>query len=269
MDKINFSSIAGRYKEASLVQKSASQILFSLLDLKPRETVLDLGCGTGNLTLQIKKITNGKVVGIDVAEGMIKEAVNNYSDKGIEFNVSSVDQMNFKEEFDAIFCNSTFQWFKNPDIALKNIFSALKPGGRIGIQAPGTDDYCPNFVSAINKLTKDERTSETFSYFHNPWLFLNSTGEYEELFRGAGFKVAFAKIESVTSQYSPAQVFEVFSSGAIAGYLNQDNYTTRIDEHYIEFFKNVVKEEIDNQKNKEGLVNLIFNRIYLVALKPN
>jgi len=269
METIDFSKIAKKYREISTAQSSASENLFKLLDIKPDESVLDIGCGTGNLTFKIKSLTKNRVTGIDVSEGMIKEAVKNYKNTGIEFLTKNAQDSSFNEEFDVIFCNSTFQWFNDIELSLKKLYIALKPGGRIGIQAPATDYYCPNFILAIDKITKDERIGKTFSYFQNPWLFFNSSKEYEEIFRKEGFEIVFAKIDSVVSQYSPKLVFEIFSSGAIAGYLNQDYYSTKIDEDYIELFKNGVKEEIDKQKNEEGFINLTFNRIYLIAYRPN
>jgi ubiquinone/menaquinone biosynthesis C-methylase UbiE len=53
-----FSEIAKRYRETSLVQQSAAETLFRLLAIEGSEDVLDVGCGTGNLT---KKDSGGDV----------------------------------------------------------------------------------------------------------------------------------------------------------------------------------------------------------------
>ncbi|MGD1005769.1 MAG: methyltransferase domain-containing protein [Ignavibacteriaceae bacterium] len=268
MGKINFSNIAKKYHEISTVQKSASENLFNLLDIKPEESVLDVGCGTGNLTSKIKAITSGRVIGIDASEGMVEEAVKNYRNIGIEFLAKNIQDISFDEEFDVIFCNSTFQWFKNIGFTLKKLCKALKPGGRIAIQAPATESYCPNFLSAVNGIvTDDEEIGEVFSFFKSPWLFFETAEEYTKIFEEGGFKVTLSGIESQSAMYTPEKVFEIFSSGAIAGYLNQDNYSIKIDNDYIERFKNLVNGEIAKQADKNGLVNLIFKRIYLLAFK--
>jgi len=146
---MNFSEIAKRYEENSIVQTSAGEKLLKLLNIGEFEDVLDLGCGTGKLTAEIRKLTKGRVVGVDVSEGMIEEARKNASD--VEFIVKAAEEIDFKEEFDVIFCNSAFQWF-NPHKALERCFKALKPGGRIGVQAPAKKNYCPNFIKAIKEV---------------------------------------------------------------------------------------------------------------------
>jgi trans-aconitate methyltransferase len=268
MEKIDFSNISKKYREISTVQKSASENLFNLLDIKSGESVLDAGCGTGNLTSKIKSAAKGRVVGIDVSAGMINEAVKDYGPFGIEFLAVSIPDMEFDREFDVIFCNSTFQWIKEAGPALKRFYCALKPGGRIAIQAPATKSYCPNFLSAINgMMAADDKVREVFSSFRSPWFFLETADEYNKIFEAAGFKVAISGIESQSSKHTPEKIFEIFSSGAIAGYLNRDNYTVEIDDVYIERFKHLIKEEFAKQADGDGLVNLIFNRIYLLAFR--
>jgi len=146
-----FSEIAKRYRETSLVQQSAAETLLRLLAIGSSEDVLDVGCGTGNLTQKIRVATSGRVVGIDPAEGMIERAAREHGD-GIDFAVLSAEAMSFHEEFDTIFCNSTFQWVRDADKAVAGFAGALRAGGRVGIQAPARSDYCPNFLSAIEAV---------------------------------------------------------------------------------------------------------------------
>ena len=74
MSNFDFTEIAGRYERDSLVQKAAAEVLISMLEIGPREDVLDLGCGTGHLTERLSEITAGRVVGIDPAAGMVAQA---------------------------------------------------------------------------------------------------------------------------------------------------------------------------------------------------
>jgi trans-aconitate methyltransferase len=265
MNSANFSEIAARYERDSLIQKSASEKLLGLIEIGRNEDVLDLGCGTGNLTRKMKGITLGSVVGADSSKGMIREAGKAGKDPGITFVVKAAEEIDYRERFDVIFCNSAFQWFRDTAIALRNCCAALRKGGRMGIQAPAKKIYCPNFVKAIAAVERDPRTGKTFSGFKPPWLFFDTAEEYSRLFEQAGFAVPFAVIDEIKTVHSADEVMTIFESGAAAGYLNQEFYEARVDRAYGQAFREIVKDSFHRQANKQGQVELVFNRIYLLA----
>lgn len=267
MTGTNFSEIAKRYERDSLIQKSAAEKLLSLLAIGGDDRILDLGCGAGNLTRKLRKLTSGLVVGIDQAPEMIRQAQKSGA-KDIEFRVAGVEGLADTDAFDVIFCNSAFQWFPKPGLALANCFRALKNGGRMGIQAPAKKEYCPNFLEAVAEVACDTRTAGTFANFRSPWLFFDSAGEYAELFERAGFEVRFGVIEEQITHHDPGQVMAIFESGAAAGYLNPDCYRTNFGRDYVETFREIVAHSFRQKVDEAGRVSLLFNRIYLVGEKP-
>ncbi len=264
---MDFSKISADYEKYATIQKSASYVLLNLLKIKNEEDVLDLGCGTGHITRVIRKMTKGKVVGIDPSEGMIKEAIAKSRGMEIVYEVKSAEEMDYYEDFDVIFCNSTLQWFNDPEKALRNCYKALKKGGRIGVQAPAKRVYSPNFIKAISKVSEDERTKYIFNHFKEPWFFLETEDEYVRFFEKVGFKVTFSKLETVTTYHTPEEVFKIFLSGAVVGYLNQQYYDVEITEGYISAFKEIVRKSFEDQAGEDGIVELKFNRIFLIALR--
>jgi ubiquinone/menaquinone biosynthesis C-methylase UbiE len=264
----DFTEIAKKYEKDSLVQRSASEQLFDLLKINTTDDVLDLGCGAGNLTKKIAEITKGKVVGVDASEGMIREAKINYGGLGIEFDVCPVESLKYTDCFDVIFCNSTFQWFKHPQAALKSCFNALRLNGKMGIQAAGGKVYCPNFIQGIQKVAIDPYLSRQFANFNSPWNFMETSKEYAALFENAGFEVLHAAIDQTQSFHSPEEALKIFDSGAAAGYLNQQYYSCPISEDYKAAFRKVMMESFKEQANSQGKVNLVFHRIFLLAKKP-
>jgi len=267
MIRVDFSKIATKYEDYSLVQKSAADTLLELLEIGNSDDVLDLGCGVGNLTRKIRAITKGKIIGIDPSEGMIREAIEKGRGLDITFEIKAAEEMDYKDCFDVIFCNSSFQWFREPQKAVENCYTALRKGGRIGIQAPGKRVYSPNFIDAVEKAKEDPRTKDIFTHFKEPWFFLETADEYRELFEKYRFRVVLSKIESIRTKHTPEEVFNIFSSGAAAGYLNQDFYDVEINTDYTDSFKEIVKDAFVQQANSHGEMELIFNRIFLVAVK--
>ncbi len=267
MKPADFSQIADKYERTSLVQNSASDELFNILDIKDSDDVLDLGCGTGHLTKRIREITKGNVVGIDSSDGMIEEAARNYGYLGISFEVRPAENLSYTEEFDIIFCNSTFQWFNPPERALKSCFRALRKGGKMGIQSPARKVYSPNFIEAIEAVRKDFRTGDTFAHFKEPWFFRDTPEEYSAAFESAGFEVTSSRIDKVVTPYTTTEAIGIFDSGAAVGYLNQDYYDIPITNEYVENFKCIVKDSFSSQSDSEGKLSLVFFRIYLTARK--
>lgn len=267
MNRVDFSKIAAKYEDFSLIQKSAAEKLLNLLEIGNTDDVLDLGCGVGNLTREIRKTTKGKVFGIDPSEGMIKEAREKSRGLDITFEIKSVEEMEYKSCFDVIFCNSAFQWFREPQKALNKCYIALREGGKIGIQSPAKRIYSPNFIEAVEKVKENPKTRDIFMHFKDPWFFLETEDEYRKLFERCRFNVVLSKIENVKTKYTPDEVFNIFSSGAIAGYLNQDFYDVKISDDFMNTFKKIVNDAFAQQANEQGEVELIFNRIFLIGIK--
>ena len=263
----NFTTIAPNYQQTALLQKSASERLFDMLGIGRNDDVLDLGCGPGNLTQQIRIATDGIVVGIDPSDGMIAGAQRN-SAPNITFCVGDAESLDMAGQFDAIFCNSAFQWFRAPQRAVVNCYNALRHGGRIAIQAPARTNYCPNFLLATNSLNDDPRTRGPFTHFRSPWFFLETAEAYGNIFTDAGFSVLSSGIETVTQRCRPEKAFEMFESGAAAGYLNSDCYDAALPSGYIATACDLIAQHFHSQAASDGQVELTFYRIYLLACKP-
>ncbi len=100
-----------------------------LLEFVPKnneQTILDLGCGTGTLTVQLTDFCS-KVVGVDSSQNMIDKAKKQFGN--VEFLVCDALALPFDEEFDVVFSNAVFHWISDHDALLKNIHKALKPQG--------------------------------------------------------------------------------------------------------------------------------------------
>jgi trans-aconitate 2-methyltransferase len=91
--------------------------LLELLAPQSKEYILDLGCGTGQLTQQIAN-TGAQVKGIDRSSEMIEQAIKNYPH--LEFEVADARDFQSDRLFDAVFSNATLHWVKQPE-ASKNI----------------------------------------------------------------------------------------------------------------------------------------------------
>ena len=103
-----------------------------LLDPKPGERILDVGCGEGTLTRRIAEC-GATVLGIDNSPEMVAAARAN----GVDALLLAAEDMQFFAEFDAVFSNATLHWVLEKGQAARAIFRALKPGGRFAGEMGG------------------------------------------------------------------------------------------------------------------------------------
>jgi trans-aconitate 2-methyltransferase len=260
-----FDEIASRYRETSLVQASAGAKLIELLCIPADADILDVGCGTGNLTAELAGRTTGRVTGIDPSGAMAREAGRVYADPRIGFLTMDGNSMSFNEEFDILYCNSAFQWFREPSRFLANARAAIRKGGRIGMQAPARQDYCPAFIAAVDACCSDPAIRQVFDGFRSPWFFLESGEAYRKLFEEAGFRVLFCALEETGSRRTPSQAFDVFCSGAKAGYLDPACYGKPFPEGFEAAFLDGVRRSFEAMAEADGMFDLMFHRIFVVA----
>jgi trans-aconitate methyltransferase len=103
-----------------------------LLDPKPGESIIDIGCGEGTLTRKIAE-RGATVLGIDNSPEMVGAA----RAQGVDALLLAAEDMQFFAEFDAAFSNATLHWVLEKAQAARAIFRALKPNGRFAGEMGG------------------------------------------------------------------------------------------------------------------------------------
>ena len=109
-----------------------------LLGPCPGERALDIGCGFGDTAQQIAELVGpeGDVLGVDASARFIETARSEAALAGrqqVRFAVADVEASAFDESFDLAFSRMGTMFFANPVAALRNIRSALVPGGRLAM----------------------------------------------------------------------------------------------------------------------------------------
>lgn len=159
--------------------------LLELLAPQAGERILDLGCGTGQLTEKIAQ-SGAFVQGIDSSLSMISTAKANYP----HISFAAADARDFQVEvpLDAVFSNAVLHWVKQPDAAIDCVEKALRPGGRFVAEFGGKGNVgaiARALLSVLSEIGLKEPESL------NPWYF-PSIGEYALLLEKHGFDVGYA-----------------------------------------------------------------------------
>jgi trans-aconitate methyltransferase len=177
---------AGLYDEKhSFVWKMAAGLL-ELLDAKPSERILDIGCGTGHLTAQIAA-TGACVIGIDRSPEMIRHA--RAAHPSLQFEIADARDLMFARPFDAVFSNAVLHWIKDPERVVAAISSALCPGGRFVAEFGGKG----NIAAVMTAFDRAWRNLSLPEPFPNPWYY-PSLAEYAGLLEGHGLEVTYGAL---------------------------------------------------------------------------
>lgn len=166
----------------SFIRRIEWKNIFDWLDLKKNDRILDVACGTGELSLHIAR-KGCETCGIDISKDAIKRAkrLAKREKTSLDFIVADAEELPFKDEsFDKIVCSSSLEHFNMDLKALKEMNRVLKPNGTIIL----TTD---SFTYPISKELKEEhrKKAHVVNYYTRESL--------EEKFEISGFKMIQSK----------------------------------------------------------------------------
>jgi trans-aconitate methyltransferase len=158
--------------------------VFELLDAKPGERVLDLGCGDGVLTAKIAA-AGASVIGADSSPSMVAAA----RAQGLDAHVLNAESLDFHHEFDAVFSNAALHWMLNQDAVLAGVRRALKTGGRFVAEMGGHGNIAAIQVAltAVFARHSIDAVEQGQNYFPTP-------SSYEARLRHHGFAVQYIEL---------------------------------------------------------------------------
>ncbi len=230
--------------------------LVALLAPQPGERILDVGCGTGQLTAEIAG-SGALVLGIDNAASMVQQARRNFPE--LHFEQADVTALPFHAEFDAVFSNAALHWVRDADAAAAAISRALKAGGRFVAEFGGRGN-AGTLVQAVYEgleslgVHDPERLS--------PWYY-PSIGEYAALLERHGLEVAFA---ALFDRPTPLEGGE----SALRNWLAMFGgcFTGALPPEQRECFLQRVEERAASRLRPNGIWTVDYRRLRVRAIKP-
>ncbi len=122
--------------------------LAALVKPAPRLHVLDLGCGTGELTRELHRgLSAEETVGVDSSPAMLERS-RAFEEPGLSFRHESIETYTPEEPVDVVFSNAALQWVDDHRTLIPRIARFVAPGGQIAIQVPANDDQPSHTVAA-------------------------------------------------------------------------------------------------------------------------
>ena len=148
-----------------------------LLDPKPGERILDVGCGDGALSLKI--IDRGaEVVGVDNSPELVEAA----RAAGVYAELMDAADMEFDRQFDAAFSNAALHWMLDKERVAGAIFNALRLGGRFAGEMGGEGN-----LARLREALDEELVIRGYSPPAEASNWYPSADEFAAVYEGAGF----------------------------------------------------------------------------------
>ena len=157
--------------------------LVEVLAPQPGELVLDLGCGSGELTAEISR-RGAAVVGLDSSPAMLAKAREQFPD--LDFRLGNATTFELPERFDAIFSNATLHWVTDADAAIRQMHRHLQPGGRLVAELGGQGNVGQIVAAVLRQLHGRGHAQAAH------WWYFPSMGEYAARLEKQGFRVRLA-----------------------------------------------------------------------------
>ena len=137
----------GQYEQ---FERERSAPFFDLLDLVepcPGGRVVDLGCGTGELTRSLHERTGASTtLGLD-SSGTMLERSESHAGEGLAFELGDIAAWAPSEPFDIVFSNAALHWVDDHAALFARLTSALGPGGQLAVQVPANHDHPSHLVA--------------------------------------------------------------------------------------------------------------------------
>jgi ubiquinone/menaquinone biosynthesis C-methylase UbiE len=187
-----------------------AEYLIELAGLGRGERVLDVACGTGIVARRAAQRvgSGGRVVGLDINEGMLEVArkVSSEARLSIEWQQGDAKEMPLPDEaFDVVFCQQALQFFPDRLAALREMRRMLAANGRLALSVLRSTEHNPGYRLLADTLERHVG-SDAGSMMRSPFSSL-SADELRELIAGAGFGKVRILLGIAPVRYPSAEEF--------------------------------------------------------------
>lgn len=109
----------------------------ALLHVRSGLNVVDLGCGTGELTRKVAEmLPKANVLGVDSSAEMLHNSLETVQSALYFERISIEDQLEKPQQWDVVFSNAALQWVPRHEVLFPKIVSLIKPEGQLLVQMP-------------------------------------------------------------------------------------------------------------------------------------
>lgn len=203
--------------------------LVSLIERRPRMRIVDLGCGTGELTRELHEgLEARETVGIDDSETMLLKA-GSFGGEMLHFEKNSIEAFVTDEPYDLVFSNAAFHWIPDHEELFKRLTNFLAMDGQIAIQMPANDTHPSHRLAA--------EVAERFGVASRPEYVLRPE-RYAEILHQLGYKRQHVRMQVYAHLLPDTHDVVEWVRGALLTYyerfLSPDSFAEFVEAYRVE-----------------------------------
>lgn len=159
--------------------------LLAMVERRPDMRVVDLGCGTGELTRELNdQLAARETRGVDNSPTMLATS-SSHGDDGVSFAVGDIAEFAAEPKYDLVFSNAALHWLPDHEALVARLASAVAKNGQIAIQVPANHHH-PSHIIA-DEVASEPEFAAALDGFVRGWSVLSARA-YAELLHGLGFR---------------------------------------------------------------------------------
>jgi trans-aconitate 2-methyltransferase len=137
-----------QYHRFAAERTAPARDLLALLQPAPGARAVDLGCGTGELTVELhRRLGATETIGVDRSASMLEQA-NPRAGEGVRFQAGDLRDVGGLGSCDVVFANASLQWVPDHRSVLTAWTGQLNAGGQLAVQVPANVDHASHLTSA-------------------------------------------------------------------------------------------------------------------------
>lgn len=249
-----------QYEKFKAQRRQPFDVLASMLTPVPGGAVVDLGCGSGELTRSLHAITQAaSTLGLDHSQEMLAGSAQ-FAGDGVTFSCEDIQSFEPAARFDIIFSNAALQWVPGPHDVLTRLVQGLAPGGQLAIQVPWNDAHPSHAIAA--ELAAQPRYASALGGWVRQTHALPVTG-YASALHALGMQQVHCRVQVFGHELPGRSALLEWVKGSLLR-----AYKARLPAALFEDFQKDYARLLSEQVPDDTPLYYPFQRILVHALKP-
>jgi trans-aconitate 2-methyltransferase len=219
--------------------------LLAMVRPAPGMRVVDLGCGTGELTAEAhKRLGARSTLGVDSSPAMLEKA-SPLAEQGLTFALGDIGRFDAPAAgYDLVLSNAALHWVPDHPALLGRLAAAVAPGGQLAVQVPANQTHASHRIA--NELAREEPFASALEGYVRHRSVLTPV-EYALLLRRLGFAEQEVRLQVYVHELSePADVVEWCRGTLLTDY--EKRLPAPLWQRYLETYRERIVKAIPDER---------------------